>query len=48
MITVDEFLVLGGQVGGHNCRASPPPPIKFRAALDEPLIKMSAMLRGNQ
>lgn len=51
MITVDEFLVLGGQVGGHGCRVSPPPhalPEKFRAALDEALIKVSVVLLGKQ
>ena len=45
---MDEFLVLGGQVGGHDCHVSSPPPVKFRAALDEPLIKMSVMLLGKQ
>lgn len=50
MITVDEFLVLGGQVGGHGCRVSPPYtlPEKFRAALDEALIKVSVVLLGKQ
>lgn len=49
MITVDEFLVLGGQVGGHNCCVFPPPTVKFRAALEEPPIKkMSVVLFGKQ
>lgn len=43
MITVDEFLVLGGQLGGHNCCVFPPPTVKLRAALEEPPIKKSLL-----
>lgn len=45
---MDEFLVLGGQMEGHDCHVSPPPTVKFRAALNELLIKMSVMLLGKQ